>query len=117
MGHKIFVNNIQLYAYHGCLEEEGKIGSAYTVDIEIDTNFTEAAIADDLNKTVDYVTVYNIAKEEMAIRAKLIETVAKRIGDRLKLECGKGNHYHIKVTKINPPMNGNVRSVSVLLTV
>jgi 7,8-dihydroneopterin aldolase/epimerase/oxygenase len=117
MGHKIFVNDIQLYAYHGCLEEEGKIGSTYKVDIEIDTNFTEASITDDLTKTVDYVTVYNIVKEEMAIRSKLIETVAKRIGDRLKTDCGKGNHYHIKVTKINPPMNGNVGSVSVLLSV
>ncbi len=117
MGHKIFVNSIQLYAYHGCLEEEAKIGSAYLVDIEIDTNFTEAALADELSKTVDYVSVYNIAKEEMAIRSKLIESVAKRIGDRLKTECGKGNHYHIKVTKINPPMNGNVGSVSVLLSV
>jgi 7,8-dihydroneopterin aldolase/epimerase/oxygenase len=117
MGHKIYINQIQLYAYHGCLEEEGKIGSPYTVDIEIDTNFTEAAIQDELSKTVDYVVVYNIVKQEMAIRSKLIESVAKRIGDRLKSECGKGNHYHIKVTKINPPMNGNVASVSVLLSV
>jgi 7,8-dihydroneopterin aldolase/epimerase/oxygenase len=116
MGHKIYVNNIQLYAYHGCLEEEAKIGSAYTVDIEIDTNFSVAADSDDLSKTVDYVVVYNIVKEEMAIRSKLIETVAKRIGLKLKTVCGSGNHYHVKVTKINPPMNGNVGSVSVLMS-
>ena len=36
---KIQVNNIKLYANHGCLEEEAKIGSWYRVDIEVEARF------------------------------------------------------------------------------
>jgi len=32
---KIQVNNIKLYANHGCLEEEAKIGSWYRVDVQV----------------------------------------------------------------------------------
>jgi dihydroneopterin aldolase len=31
----IKLKNIQTYSYHGCLIEEGKIGSDYSVDLEI----------------------------------------------------------------------------------
>ena len=37
---KIQVNNIKLYANHGCLEEEAKIGSWYRVDIEVEVDLT-----------------------------------------------------------------------------
>jgi len=31
----IKVKNIKVYAYHGCLIEEGKIGSDYRIDLSI----------------------------------------------------------------------------------
>ena len=37
MKHKINVSGIQLYAFHGCLDEEAKIGGKYEVDVRIDT--------------------------------------------------------------------------------
>ena len=75
--HKITVEGIKVYAYHGCLEEESKIGSNYTVDVLMDTDFSEAAKTDDLEKTIDYVIVYTIVKTQMAIRSKLIEQVGQ----------------------------------------
>lgn len=113
--HKINIEAIQLYAYHGCLHEEALIGSNYTVDVMMETDFTEAAITDDLTLTIDYCVVFNIVKEEMAIRANLLENVATRIVNRLKREL---NHLHkvkIVVTKLNPPMNGNVKGVSIIV--
>lgn len=112
---KIYVNDIKLYAYHGCLEEEGKIGSNYIVDVMMETDFSDAAKTDDLNKTIDYVTVYRLVKEQMAIRSKLIEQVAQRINDVLKKEFSSIQKLEVKVTKINPPMHGDVGSVSVLV--
>ena len=32
----IEVNGIRVYAYHGCLTEEGRIGGHYSVDVSID---------------------------------------------------------------------------------
>jgi dihydroneopterin aldolase len=112
---KILVEGIKLYAYHGCLDEEAIIGADYIVDVIIETDFSNAAQTDDLTKTVDYVIVYNIVKAEMAIRSKLIEHVAKRILDSIKKEFPALTTTEVKVTKMNPPMNGHVERVSVIL--
>lgn len=114
--HKILVEGIKLYAFHGCLEEEGKIGSHYIVDVEIETDFSEAAKTDDLSKTIDYVIVYNIVKQQMAIRSKLIEHVGQRIIEELKKEFGRLKKVEVKVTKLNPPMNGAVERVSIVIS-
>ncbi|MHB1147537.1 MAG: dihydroneopterin aldolase, partial [Lutibacter sp.] len=34
----IKLKNIRVYAYHGCLLEEGKIGSDYRVDVSVNAN-------------------------------------------------------------------------------
>lgn len=113
---KILVEGVKIYAYHGCLEEEAIIGANYVVDIILETDFSEAAQNDNIEKTIDYVTVYNIIKTEMAIRSKLIEHVAKRILDALKKEFQLLKKTEVKVIKINPPMNGYVERVSVIIT-
>jgi dihydroneopterin aldolase len=113
--HIINVEGISVYAFHGCLNEEGKIGGNYIVDVSMKVDFTEAAENDDLTKTIDYVDVYQIVNEEMAIRSKLIEHVGKRILDRLNKKFDQLISCKVKVTKINPPMNGNVEKVSVIL--
>ena len=43
MKHSITIEGIKLYAYHGCLDEEAKIGANYIVDVYMVTDFTEAA--------------------------------------------------------------------------
>jgi dihydroneopterin aldolase len=113
----ITLNNIKLYAYHGCLEEEAVIGGNYSVDVIIHTDFSEAAKTDDLSKTVDYCDVYEIVKKEMAIRSKLIEHVAQRIGSSLLASIKNIQAAEIHLTKITPPMNGDVASVTVKLSV
>lgn len=114
--HKIIVEGINVFAYHGCLLEEAKIGTHYTVDVVMETDFSEAAKTDDLTKTIDYVIVYNIVKEQMAIRSKLIEQVGQRIIDKLKQEFSTLHKVEVKVTKHNPPMNGNVEKVSIVIS-
>ena len=112
---KILIEGIRVYAYHGCLQEEAKIGSEYLVTVVLETDFSVAAETDDLNKTIDYVIVYNIVKAQMAIRSKLIEHVAQRIVDALKKEFSTLKKTEVTVTKLNPPMNGNVEKVSVVI--
>lgn len=114
--HKILVEGIKIYAYHGCLEEEGKIGANYVIDVTMETDFTDAAKTDDLKKTIDYVVVYDIVKAQMAIRSKLIEQVGQRIVDELKKQFATLKKVEIKVTKLNPPMNGNVERVSIIIS-
>jgi 7,8-dihydroneopterin aldolase/epimerase/oxygenase len=114
--HRIQVEGIKVYAYHGCLPEEAKIGCNYIVDVMMETDFTEAAKTDDLSKTIDYVTVYTIVKAQMAIRSKLIEQVGQRIVDELRKQLNGIKNLEVKVTKLNPPMNGNVERVSIVIS-
>jgi len=115
MKHTIEVNGIKIYAYHGCLPEEEKIGGYYVVDVMLNTNFSEAAFTDDLSKTVDYVLIHQVVKEEMAIRSKLIEQVGQRIVDRIKREAVGIHFLRVKVTKLAPPINGDVDNVAIVI--
>jgi dihydroneopterin aldolase len=113
---KIQVNNIKLYANHGCLEEEAKIGSWYRVDVEVKASLKKSARTDDLIDTVDYVHLNHIVKEEMQIRSKLLEEVAQRILNRFFKEIKLIQKAKISVAKINPPIGGNVAEVAIILT-
>lgn len=115
MKYTIEVNGIKIYAFHGCLPEEGKIGGHYSVDVMLNTDFSEAAKTDDLTKTIDYVVVNKIVCEEMSIRSKLIEHVGQRIIDRLKQEIQNIDRVRLKVTKITPPINGDVDNVAIII--
>ena len=75
----IKLENIRVFAYHGCLKEETKIGSVYRVDLVVKANLNTYSKTDDLNDTVDYVLLNKIVKEEMNIPSKLLETVAQRV--------------------------------------
>ncbi len=113
---KIQVNNIKLYAYHGCLEEEAKIGSWYRVDVEVEADLSKSSETDELSDTVDYVHLNHIVKEEMAIRSKLLEEVAKRILDRMFSELEMIRKATVNVAKMNPPIGGNVQEVVIILS-
>lgn len=104
----IEVNGIRVFAYHGCLEEEGRIGSPYQVDVRVEGDLTEAERTDDLTATVDYGRVAAIVCEQMAIRSKLIEHVASRILHALKAGWRPDLHWQVRVVKQRPPIHGDV---------
>ena len=112
----IKVENIRVFAFHGCLKEETKIGSDYRVDLEVKANLKTASISDKLNDTIDYVLLNKIVKEEMSIPSKLLETVGKRILNRVFLESNLVTKVIISISKINPPIGGDVEMVTIKLT-
>lgn len=111
----IRLKRIKVYAYHGCLVEEGKIGSDYLVDLKVKAALAEASKTDALKDTVDYVHLNRIVKEEMAIRSKLLEHVGKRIIDRIFKEILLVNEVQVQVSKVNPPIGGDVAEVIVAM--
>ena len=111
----IKLKNIRTYSYHGCLLEESKIGSDYRVDLKIKTNLTKSSLSDDLNDTVDYVHLNRIVEEEMAIRSNLLEHVAKRIITRTFKELSSVSRIILKVSKLNPPIGGDVEAVTIVM--
>ena len=112
----IKVKNIRVFAHHGCLKEETKIGSDYRVDIEVKADLKTSAKTDKLSDTVDYVLLNKIAKEEMQKPSKLLETVAKRMLTRIFFEEKLIKKATVSVSKLNPPIGGDVESVTIKMT-
>lgn len=110
---KIKLKNIKLFAYHGCLIEEGQIGSEYRVDLSVKADLSTSALSDNLTDTVDYVHLNNIIKYEMAIRSKLLETVANRILNSILTEIKTVKSACVFISKINPPIGGDVDMVTI----
>jgi len=113
---KVKINNIRVYAHHGCLSEEGIVGSEYTVDVTLSADLSRASVSDELSDTVDYVHIHQVVKEEMKIASKLLEHVAKRIIDRILIEIEMVDTVKVFVSKINPPIGGDVEKVTVVLS-
>lgn len=109
----IRLNNIRTFSFHGCLVEESKIGSEYTTDLTVKTDLKKSALSDKLEDTVDYVFLNKIVVEEMAIRSNLLEGIAHRIILRIFAEIPAVTHIKVAVAKVNPPIGGDVETVTV----
>ena len=109
----IKLKNIRTFSYHGCLVEESKIGSDYLIDLEIKTDMRKSMETDELEDTVDYVHLNKIVTEEMAVRSKLLEHVAHRIIVRVFKEIAAVSRIIVSVSKLNPPIGGDVEAVTV----
>ena len=112
---KIILRNIKIYTNHGCLKEEELIGSDYVFQLEVDADLEKSSVTDDLMDTVDYVALNSIVKEEANKRSKLLESVAKRIIDRIFNEHPIVQKAKVEVSKINPPIGGDVEAVSIIV--
>lgn len=115
MKNTVEVSGIEVYAFHGCMEEEARLGGKFIVDVEISTDFMKAAESDQLIDTIDYVRVREIVAEEMAVRSKLIEHVGYRILKRFRAEFKGMTKAWIKVRKLNPPIHGTVKEVAIVI--
>jgi dihydroneopterin aldolase len=112
MNNIIRIKNATFYGYHGVSSEEQNVGSKFEADVDIYTDFSEAASNDDLNKTIDYYKVYSFMNE-LAVKKKyyLIEALAAVIADELLKEFERINKIVVRVRKQNPPVGGVVDCV------
>tara|TARA_B100000767_G_scaffold137894_1_gene130464 strand:- start:10 stop:378 length:369 start_codon:yes stop_codon:yes gene_type:complete len=112
---KIILKNVRCYSFHGCLKEEGIIGSEYLVDLKVIASLKKSAQSDRLSETVDYVLLNQIIKQEMSKPSKLLESVADRINKSVFKKDLRITKSIVTITKVCPPINGDVEGVSVKL--
>ena len=112
---KVKINNLKTYAYHGCLNEERKIGSEYIVNLSAAFDSTTSSKTDNLNDTVDYVKIIEIVKQQMDIRSDMIECPAKRIVDVILSLNNKIQKVKVELEKIQPPIDATFDKISVTI--
>lgn len=105
--YKISLRNLEFYSFHGVYQEENLIGNVFVVDIFVsmpDIDFMD----EDLNTTVNYVNIFQIAKQEMSITRKLLETVVKNIHDKVKELDSRIISVEVVITKKHVPIEGMI---------
>lgn len=112
----ICLNNIQIYAHHGVLKQERVVGNMFSIDLKMGIDLHKACQSDKLEDTVNYAAVFQEIQLEMQTPGNLLEFVAERICNRLKNNFKEIQSIEIKLTKRNPPMTGQLDSVSVCLS-
>jgi len=106
------------YSYQVILERELIQYSTGTHVITLGVDLfqgVKASLSDNLSDTIDYVLINTIVKEEMDIPSKLLEHVANRILKRMFSEINTISKASVLVSKLNPPIGGDVEEVSVRL--
>lgn len=115
MEYRIRLDDMEFRALHGCYELERKVGNRFTVDLEITAELGDAAGRDDVRRTVNYLTVYEVVRTQMQITQHTIERVAANIIDALYAAFPQIRHVTCTVSKLAPPLGGKLRRVSVVL--
>lgn len=105
---KVELKGMRFKAYHGCLDEERRLGNEFVVDLCGEYDMDAAAHSDDVGDAVDYSEMYRVVREEMEIPSKLLENVAFRIKSRLQKEFPALTSICVSVAKKNPPVEGTV---------
>lgn len=113
---KIILEKMQFYAYHGFFEEERVVGANYELTIALDVDISLPGHTDNLAHTLNYQAVYDVAKEQMKIKSHLVEHVAQRIVDKLLTDYKQIQHIELSLSKLNPPLGGQVERVTIQLS-
>lgn len=103
----IRIKNAVFYAYHGAMQEEQSIGGKFEVDIDMYTDFTQAAKDDSLKETIDYNKVYKFVSQIVhAKKYKLIESLAMNLAEQILNEYKSVIKIAVRVRKHSVPVGG-----------
>lgn len=109
----ITLENMELYAFHGCYAQEQKVGNRFRVDLTLKYDASTACQSDLVEQTVNYLMVYQSVREQMMITSHILEHVASRILDTLGEKFAQIMWAEIRISKLAPPLGGQVQAVSV----
>jgi len=103
----IALRQAEFFAFHGYYPEERKTGNTFLIDAQVTIKSFDSD-DDNINDTVNYETLYNICKEEMANTQKLLETVVYNILSRYKNDLHHVTSGTVRMAKVGPQLGGKV---------
>ena len=112
----IEIEGMEFYAYHGHYKEERVVGNRFLLYLKLETNTSNAEKSDNIDDALNYQIVYEIIKQQMNVKSFLLENIASRILDAIYKDFENDIiSSELKVSKLNPPMGGQIERVSLTL--
>ena len=112
----ITVSDIRIYAFHGVLEQERRVGNDYLVTVTVRFDGRAAVDNDSLEDTVNYAAIVDTVRREMAQPSQLLEHAAGRMAKALFSQFAMITDLDIAITKIHPPFSTPVSGATFTLT-
>lgn len=112
----VFLRNIRLYAFHGVMEQERRVGGWFVVHVRVHyNNIVKACETDDVDDTLNYAVLLDIVRKEMRQPSCLLEHVVGRIGQSVFSRYPAVDAVDVSVVKENPPMGSSLHGAGVEL--
>ena len=111
---EISLAGLRFYGFHGCFSEEREQGQDFRVDLKLRLSLEDAGKKDDLDKTVNYAKLVEVAKEVVEGEPKnLIEAVAEDMAKRILDKFPTVEQVGVCIHKPNAPLNCEFDDVAV----
>ena len=117
MSDRILVHRIAVFAYHGVLPEEARLGQRFYVSLDCNLDLSQAGASDDVMQTVSYADLTEIAVAIASNRRfALIEALAEAIASEILARFAVIERVSIRVDKPSAPVAAVIDGVSVEIT-
>lgn len=112
---KIGLQGMKFYAFHGYYDFERRIGNEFLVDVVVEFPILNSP-DEKIGNTYNYEEIHKIVKQYMGKRYLLLETLAHDIAKEVRESHQEIEIVHIKLQKLNPPLDGKTRAAIVELS-
>ena len=111
----VYLKNVRFYAFHGVMVQERQVGGEFLLTLRVGYPLDKAMESDDVADTLNYATLFNLAKREMDIPSQLLEHVAGRIVKAITTAFPEVTSIDLELTKQNPPMGADCDGAGVII--
>ena len=113
----IFLRNVRFHAFHGVMPQERQVGGEFLLSLKVGYPLDKAMESDDVTDTLNYATLFDLARREMDIPSQLLEHVAGRIVKAITAAFPEVTSIDLELTKQNPPMGADCEGAGVVVKV
>ena len=111
----IHLHQVQIHAYHGLYEEEKVWGNDFIIDLSVQYQPARLPVQE-LEQTINYVTLYELVKKHMQVATPLLETVVSTIAMDILAQFSLVEQVVISIRKLHPPISQFVGQTGVSLS-
>lgn len=113
----IEIKNLEIYANHGVLTEEKKLGQKFYIDAKLYVDVLGAATTDNVENSVNYAEVTEVIKKVFKSKsANLIETAAQSLAGILLAKFTNIDKIELTVKKPSAPVDAHFDYMAVNIT-